>query len=297
MKHSAPQTVLITGASTGFGNLTTRRLLEEGFTVYATMRAPLGRNRTHAEALEKHAQEAAGNLTILDLDVTDAKSIETAVATVRDRAGQIDILINNAGQAYMGPFEAFSDSQLRQQFEVNFFGPAALIRAALPGMREAGNGLIVNVSSGLGRVVFPGTGVYSASKFALEAMSEAIRFETSAFGIDSVTVEPGAYATDIGGKMVDPELELENEPYGPREATAEQWRTSLGEYFETGGGDPQEVVTEILNLIRADHDKRPARVAVGGDVAFVTDLNDSALPHQRAGLQAFGMQALEHLVR
>jgi NAD(P)-dependent dehydrogenase (short-subunit alcohol dehydrogenase family) len=291
------KTVLITGASTGFGNLTTRRLLEEGYHVFASMRAPLGRNRARAEELQELARESGQELTILDLDVTDTDSIEKAVAVLLEKADRIDVLVNNAGQAYMGPFEAFSDKQLRQQFDVNFFGPAALIRAVLPSMRNAGQGLIVNVSSGLGRSVFPGTGVYSSSKFALEAMSEAIRYEASGFGVDSVTVEPGAFKTEIAGSFVDPERKTENDAYGALANTSENWRASLDEYFQTGGGDPQEVVSAILKLIETEPDLRPARVAVGEDVAYVTALNDSAMAHQRDGMQNFGMQDLQHLVR
>jgi len=243
------------------------------------------------------ARDTSTELTILDIDVTDTDSIAKGVAAALEKAGRIDVLINNAGQAYLGPFEAFSDKQLRQQFDVNFFGPAALIRTVLPSMRDAGQGLIVNVSSGLGRSVFPGTGVYSSSKFALEAMSEAIRYEASAFGVDSVTVEPGAFKTEIAGSFVDPDRKTEGEAYGPLANASENWRASLDAYFQTGGGDPQEVVSAILKLIETDPNHRPARVAVGQDVSYVTALNDSALSHQRDGMQAFGMEDLQHLVR
>lgn len=297
MSTNDPKTVLITGASTGFGNLTTRRLLQQGYRVFASMRAPEGRNQGHADDLNKLASSIKADLTILDLDVTDNASVERAVASVLAAAGGIDVLVNNAGQAFLGPFEGFSDKQLRQQFDVNFFGPAALARAVLPSMRQAGNGLIVNVSSGLGRSVFPGTGVYSASKFALEAMSEAIRYEASSFGVDSVTVEPGAFQTEIAGRFVDPEQREANAAYGPLATTAANWQESLGAYFETGGGDPQQVVDAIQKMIETPTAERPARVAVGADVAFVAALNDSALSHQREGLQAFGMQDFEHLVR
>jgi NAD(P)-dependent dehydrogenase (short-subunit alcohol dehydrogenase family) len=297
MKSTQKKTVLITGASTGFGNLTTRRLLQEGYKVFASMRNPQDRNRARVEELVEHAQGTSGELTVLDIDVSDNDSIAKGVATVLTKAGGIDVLINNAGQAYMGPFEAFSDEQLRQQFDVNFFGPAALNRAVLPGMRDAGQGLIVHVSSGLGRAVFPGTGVYSASKFALEAMSEAIRYEASAFGVDSVTIEPGAFDTGITGSFVEPERRTESEAYGPLSDTGENMRTSLDAYFQSGGGDPQEVVSAILNAIETEPENRPARVAVGADVNFVTAINESALPHQREGMRTFGMEAFEGLAR
>jgi NAD(P)-dependent dehydrogenase (short-subunit alcohol dehydrogenase family) len=291
------QTVLITGASTGFGNLTTKRLLKGGYRVFASMRDPQGRNAEHAQALRSAAAAAPGELTVLDIDVTDGASVEKGIAAALEAAGQVDVLINNAGQAYMGPFEAFSDEQVRRQFDVNFFGAASMIRGVMPSMRGQGSGLIVNVSSGLGRTVFPGTGLYSASKYAMEAMSEAIRFEASGHGIDSVTVEPGAYQTEIAGRFVDPERKAEAAAYGPLADTGAMWQESLDAYFATGGGNPAEVVDAIVNLIEAKPDERPARVAVGADVGFVSKMNEAALPGQREGLEAFGMQDFLPLVR
>lgn len=297
MTASTKKTILVTGASTGFGNLATKRLLTDGYHVLASMRQPAGKNREAAEGLLAFAAEQGRELHILDIDVTDPASIERGVAAGLDLAGSIDVLLNNAGQAYFGPFEAFSDAQLRAQFDVNFFGAAAMIRAVLPGMREQGQGLLINVSSGLGRSVFPGTGVYSATKYAMEAMSEAIRYEASMFGVDSVTVEPGAFHTEIANRFVGPDREATRAAYGQLGNTVEQWQESLGDYFGAGGGDPKEVVDAITQLIEADPAERPARVAVGADVSYVDDLNKAVMPHQRKGLEAFGMNDFVALVR
>ncbi|MBL4771881.1 MAG: SDR family oxidoreductase [Planctomycetes bacterium] len=297
MTATTSQTILLTGASTGFGNLTAQRLLHDGHHVIASMRDPEGRNLAPATQLEELAKTTPGSVTVLDIDVTDSESIDKGVKAALAAAGPIDVLVNNAGQAFLGPFEAFSDAQLRAQFEVNFFGAASMIRAVMPGMRESGKGLFVNLSSGLGRAVFPGTGVYSASKFAMEAMSEAIRYEASAFGVDSVTVEPGAHATPIVSRFVEPEDKVAASAYGPIGNTVGNWQGSLGEFFESGGGNPNDVVEAIVSLIEADPSKRPARVAVGQDVAFVQELNKVALAPQIDGLKTFGMEDFTHLVR
>ena len=291
------QTVLITGASAGFGNLTAKHLLTKGYKVLASMRQPEGRNQEAALGLQTFAAEQGREVHILDIDVTDQASIEAGVAQGLELAGSIDVLINNAGQGYFGPFEAFSDAQLRAQFEVNFFGAAAMARAVLPAMRAEGKGLLIHISSGLGRATFPGTGVYSATKYALEAMSEAIRYEGSMFGVDSVLVEPGAFETEIVSKMVAPENAEAAAAYGPLADTIGLWEQSLGEYFASGGGKPGEVVDAITTLIESDANQRPTRIAVGGDVAFVQEGNEASLPYTRQGFETFGMNDFLPLVR
>jgi len=297
MTSAKNQTVLITGASSGFGNLTARHLLTSGYRVLASMRQPTDRNREAAEGLRSQAAEQGQEVHILDIDVTDPASIERGVAQGVELAGSLDVLLNNAGQGYFGPFEAFSDAQLRAQFEVNFFGAAAMARAVLPTMRQQGKGLLIHISSGLGRATFPGTGVYSATKYAVEAMSEALRYEASMFGVDSVLVEPGAYQTDIVHKMVAPENADAAAAYGPLADTIGMWEQSLGEYFGSGGGKPQEVVDRIVQLIESDPQTRPIRVAVGDDVAFVQEANEATLPFTRQGLETFGMTDFLPLVR
>jgi NAD(P)-dependent dehydrogenase (short-subunit alcohol dehydrogenase family) len=297
MTPEHPRTVLITGASTGFGNLTARTLLERGHHVFATMRDPRGRNAEHAAGLEAFAAEKDARLTVLELDVTDQASVDRAVAAALEETGRIDVLVNNAGQAYLGPFEASSDRQLREQFDVNFFGAANTARAVMPAMRAQGGGLIVNVSSGLGRFVLPGMGVYCASKYALEAMSEALRYEGAPFGIDSVSVEPGAFETELVGRFVNSDRTDTAAAYGPLGDASGMMRASLDEYFATGGGKPADVSDAIAGLIDQDPAVRPSRVVVGGDVGFIDELNQATHEPVRAGMEAFGMQDFAHLVR
>jgi NAD(P)-dependent dehydrogenase (short-subunit alcohol dehydrogenase family) len=178
------ETVLITGCSSGIGRATAVLFHEEGWEVYATAR------NTADLALPGGVHTAA-------LDVTDARQIESVVERVVDEQGHLDCLVNNAGYAQYGPLEDIPADELHRQFEVNVYGPHRLTRAVLPHMREAEDGTIVNVSSVSGRISVPGSGAYSGSKFALEAMSDALRGEVDGFGVDVALVEPGPVATNF----------------------------------------------------------------------------------------------------
>jgi len=180
------KTVLITGCSSGIGRAAARAFLDEGWTVYATARNP-----ADVETLGEAGCELA------TLDVTDRADIDRVVDRVLDEEGAIDALINNAGYGQFGPIEDVPTAKVREQFDVNVYGPHRLIKAVLPGMRRERDGTIVNVSSVAGRVSFPGGGVYSGSKFAIEAMSDALRNEVAEYGIDVVVVEPGPVRTNF----------------------------------------------------------------------------------------------------
>ena len=183
--------VLITGCSTGIGRATAERMARNGHLVYATARRP-----ESIEDLEK-----LGCRT-LRLDVTDEDSMQAAVDAVETEHGSIGALVNNAGYGLHGAVESMSIADARRQFETNFFGPVRLTQMALPGMRRRGKGRIVNISSMGGKVTFPGGGFYHATKHALEALSDALRFEVKPFGIDVVVVEPGLVQTSFGDTAV-----------------------------------------------------------------------------------------------
>ena len=182
-----PKTALITGCSSGIGRATAREFLEEDWVVYATARNPAD-VQTLGERERCH---------IATLDVTDGSDVERVVDRIVDEQGRIDCLVNNAGYGQMGPVEDVPTEVVHRQFDVNVYGPHRLIRAVLPHMREQGDGTVVNVSSVAGRVSFPGGGVYSGSKFAIEAMSDALRGEVAGSGIDVVLVEPGPVDTQF----------------------------------------------------------------------------------------------------
>ena len=174
--------VLITGCSTGIGRATATRLARKGWTVYATARRP--ETIEDLEGCQK-----------LQLDVTDEPSMRAAVDHIQERHGSIGALVNNAGYGVHGAFETTDLDDARVQFETNFFGMARLTQMALPAMRAAGRGRIVNMSSMGGKITFPGGAFYHASKHAVEAMSDALRFEVAGFGIRVVVIEPGLIKT------------------------------------------------------------------------------------------------------
>jgi len=179
--------VLITGCSSGIGRATAERLARSGWSVYAT-----ARDLSSIQSLE------GPSCSLLRLDVTDPASIRDAVAEVEAAAGAVGVLINNAGYSQSGAVEAVPMDLVRTQFETNLLGPIGLIKAVLPGMRRAGWGKIVNMSSMGGKLTFPGGGLYHASKHAIEALSDALRFEVRRFGVDVIVVEPGIITTGFG---------------------------------------------------------------------------------------------------
>ncbi|MGH2728865.1 MAG: oxidoreductase [Actinomycetota bacterium] len=191
------RSVLITGCSTGIGHVTAERLVKSGWKVTATARRP--------ETIKDLADAGA---RVLALDVTDEASMAAAVKTVEDVDGAIGVLINNAGYGLQGPVEEFSMDEVRRQFETNVFGLVRMCQLVLPGMREQRWGRIVNLSSIGGRVTFPGGGFYHATKYSVEAISDALRFEVRPFGIRVILVEPGTVTTPFGdtalGSIPDP---------------------------------------------------------------------------------------------
>ncbi|OYR48689.1 MULTISPECIES: SDR family oxidoreductase [unclassified Halorubrum] len=185
-RRRVQKTVLITGCSSGIGRAAAHAFNDEGWTVYATARNP-----ADIETLGEAGCELA------TLDVTDQSDVDRVVDRILDEEGAIDALINNAGYGQFGPIEDVSTAAVHEQFDVNVYGPHRLTKAVLPAMRRERDGTIVNVSSVAGRVSFPGGGVYSGSKFAVEAMSDALRNEVAEHGIDVVVVEPGPVKTNF----------------------------------------------------------------------------------------------------
>jgi NAD(P)-dependent dehydrogenase (short-subunit alcohol dehydrogenase family) len=194
--------VLITGCSTGIGRATAERLAGNGWTVYAT-----------ARRLESIADLEQRGCRTLALDVTDEQSMQAAVAAVEEAEGAVGALVNNAGYSQSGAMESLPLDDVRAQFETNVFGLLRLAQLVLPGMRRQGWGRIVNISSMGGKIVFPGGGAYHATKFAVEAISDAMRFEVRGFGVDVVVIEPGLITTNFAETAVG-KLAAADGPYG-----------------------------------------------------------------------------------
>jgi len=280
------KTILVTGASSGFGRRTSETLAGLGYDVIATMRATETKNRSHAEALRE------AGLSVAELDVTDTSSIESAVAQILDHHGKIDVLVNNAGVASAGVSEAFTDEQVTSLFDVNVFGLHRLTRAVLPSMRANGSGLIVNIGSILGRVTFPFFGIYGASKFAIEALSDSYRYELSQLGIDVSLIQPSAYPTQMYASADQP-VDLDRvEEYGEiGQIPAAMFDQFMAMLSGEDAPNPQDIADAVAKLIEQPSGKRAARTVVGNSFGADT-VNDATTPVQAQTVEALGLTHL-----
>jgi NADP-dependent 3-hydroxy acid dehydrogenase YdfG len=233
--------VLITGCSSGIGQATARRLAAAGWTVYATARRP-----------ESIADLEAAGCRTLALDVTDEDSMVATVRAVEETHGAVGVLINNAGYSQSGAIETVSMEAVRRQFETNVFGLARLTQLVLPRMRDQRWGKIVNLGSMGGKLVFPGGGWYHATKHALEAVSDALRFEVRGFGIDVILLEPGLITTEFGNAAVASMSEVDGPSVGDAAAAS------------TGGADPYAKFNATVGAATAGAYDGPLRLLGAG---------------------------------
>ena len=262
--------ILITGCSSGFGYLSAKDLASKGHTVYASMR-----NTTTKNAEVTAELNALDNITVLDLDVTSEDSVTNAVNTVIQSSGTVDVLINNAGGGGAGLMENFSTAEVMKQFDVNVFGVFRVTKAVLPHMREKKDGLLLHISSIMGRFTAPMFSMYCASKYALEAMAEAWKYELRPIGVDTVIVEPGAFpTTSFGQNMVDfspqnPELIAQ---YGEVAFFPQKFGEMLQGMVESGNYQKPEMVTDAIDqIINTPKGQRPLRVVVDENLAEMFD--------------------------
>src|SRR5262249_44912667 len=235
--------VLITGCSTGIGRATAVRLARARQTVYASAR--------RAESIRALERESC---RVLALDVCDEASMRAAVDEVERREGAVGALVNNAGYGSEGPLEEVPMEEIRRQFETNVFGLIRMTQLVLPGMRRQGYGRVVNPSSMGGRMTLPGGGVYHATKYAVEALSDALRFEVRGFGIDVVVIEPGAIKTEFGATAIAKidAAAKDGSPYAEfREVLKQQIRAAYEGPMAALGGGPDHVPRVIEKAIRA----------------------------------------------
>ena len=286
--RSTQQIVLITGASSGFGRVIAETLARKKFRVFATMREIGGRNAAVARELEDLARRENWSLQALELDVTKDSSAQRAVDDVLTKSGRIDVLVNNAGHGIIDLTETVTMAQAQRQFETNFFGIVRMNRAVLPAMKRQGSGLLLHVSSGAGRLAMPGMGMYCASKFAMEALAETYRYELASQGIDSVVIEPGAYATPIMEK-----LELGEDPdrkagYG----NAVQIPEMILSRIRGSRANPQEIGDAVLRIIETPAGQRKMRYRIGPGGPGVERINTLTDEIQVQLLEAFGLTEL-----
>jgi NAD(P)-dependent dehydrogenase (short-subunit alcohol dehydrogenase family) len=240
---------LITGANSGFGRAFTEAAVAAGDVVVAAARRP----ETLADLVEAHP----GQVEAVRLDVTDLAAGRALVDDVAARHGRIDVLVNNAGRTHVGAAEETTEAELRELFELHFFGPAELVRAVLPHMRARRSGAIVQLSSMGGQLSFAGFSAYSATKFALEGLSEALADEVTPLGIKVLIVEPGAFRTTLFGNA------SASAQIGDYEATVGNTRRAVETGNGTQPGDPAKAAAAVLAALEAEH--TPLRLPLGDD--------------------------------
>ena len=264
----SPTRWFITGVSSGLGRSLAKAVLAEGGLLVGTVRRE--EDRTALEALSPNAMGVL-------MDVSDEEAVKRAVATGEERMGGIDILVNNAGYGLVGAIEEVSLDEMRAQFEVNVFGPLAVIQAALPGMRARRSGRILNVTSVSGMSAWGGTGIYNASKFALTGATLALAQEVEEFGIKVTNVAPGGMRTDYSGRS----LVLSERTIDDYEGVGHFPRRVLREHLGQEPGDPDKTAAAILQIAKVDNP--PRHLMLGADAVhyatraagqFQTDLSD-----------------------
>jgi len=254
------QTILVTGSTSGFGRLTVETLARQGYIVFAGMRAVAGKNAPAAEELRALAEREHLALQIVEIDITDDASVEQAIASLVGITGRLDVVVNNAGVSYTGPLEAYNLEQVQQQFDTNVFGVLRVNRAALPHMRRQGSGLLLQIGSIAGRVALPFQGLYAATKFALEGLTESYRDELAPFGIDAAIIEPGTYPTPIAVKHQDA---ADTERAALYQAAMDAFTTPFfAENRSATPPDPQEVADAVARVIAQPAGERPLHTVV-----------------------------------
>lgn len=280
--------VLITGTNSGFGWLTAHSAAALGHQVYATMRDTNGKNAEKAKALS-----AVANVTVLDVTLTDDESVKQAVERVIAETGRIDALVNNAGVALNGVAESFTTADVQAIFDVNTFAPWRFIKAVLPAMRAQTDGLIINVTSGFGRVAFPFATIYAGSKFGLEGISEGLHYEVKRLGIDVAILEPGAFPTEMNQKTQYASDQSVFEGYGAIADLPGKMITALTGEMQSHNPDPQMVADAIIKLIETEKGARPLRTVVDPITGkYIQAANEAVAEQFAPGLTLFGMGEL-----
>jgi len=255
--------------------------------VYASMRGVQGKNREAAEALRKLG------IKTVEVDVRDDASVDAGVKDVLAEAGKIDVLVNNAGIGSAGVTEAFTTEQAKAIFDTNVIGLLRVTRAVLPSMRHQHEGLIINIGSIFGRVTFPFLGIYGASKFAVEALTDSLRYEVSQLGVEVVEVQPSTYPTNFLASIQTPAGTEVTKAYGAVGRIPDAMFKSLASTFEgKDAPNPHDVAEAVAKLVAQSKGSRPARTVVGA--AFGSDkANEDVAPVQAKVVEALGLSHLE----
>jgi NAD(P)-dependent dehydrogenase (short-subunit alcohol dehydrogenase family) len=282
-KPLSGKSALITGCSSGFGYLAALHLARDGAKVIASMR---NLPRKEADELKAEAAKEKLDVTIIEIDVTSDDQVTKGVAAAEKIAGgAVDILINNAGIGYAGPIELQDMEATKLIFDTNVYGPHRMARAALPAMRKAKRGLIFNISSQLGRVILPSSGHYSPTKFALEAMSEAMAYELVPHNIEVCVIQPGGYPTKVWVNRNQLAKELRGRLTADGAAAYPAFVERMG--TDSGGGrnaDPMDIPRAIAEIAAMPAGTRPLRRAVHPGMKPQEGINKASADAQLAML-------------
>ncbi len=275
---TAPVNVLITGCSSGIGRAAAEALLERGHAVVATMRQVDGKNAGRAAELRTAGDGAPGSVYVLELDVTNDESVTAAVDVALSAVGSIDVLVSNAGFGGWGLLEGFTSEQLSLVFETNVIGTHRLNRAVLPGMRERGSGLLVHLSSAMGRIVIPYAAPYTSTKFAIEALAESLHYELAGTGVDVAILQPGAINTDFQANVQAPG---DSQRVTDCQALVDRGQAFWSHYadkldFAAKAPGAELVAEHIVQLVEAPAGSRPLRTIIDPlhDGAGTPDINE-----------------------
>jgi NAD(P)-dependent dehydrogenase (short-subunit alcohol dehydrogenase family) len=260
-------TVLLTGCSSGFGYHAALAFARQGHEVFATVRT-----LERAKPLQDAADEEDLDLHVVRLDVRDADSVDGAVAEVMERAGRIDICVNNAGIELRGPIEECSDDEVLVQFDTNVFGLLRVVRAVIPIMREQGGGVIVNVGSLAGLVSRPFAGIYSASKHAVEAITEALHFECGLWNIRLAVIEPGQFETALANNAL---VAAQFDASSPYKEASDRFDVAVRTLAPDGKPAPPEVVADAIVEV-AEDDNATLRRLVGADAELIWSVRNGS---------------------
>lgn len=258
---------IVTGSSSGIGYATSLLLARNRFHTYATMR-----NIEKSADIQEIANKERLPLQVIQLDVNDDASIRNSIKRVERENERIDVLVNNAGYGLVGAFEDLSVEEIKSQFETNFFGVIRLTQQVLPIMRKQKSGTIVNVSSGAGRIGFPGMSAYVSSKFALEGLSESMSYELEPFGIKVIIIEPGVIRTNFKKNSVMSKKSLDNSSISPYSTIIQKIDSSISSIIEHAT-PPEEVANAILHAITSNNPE--LRYLVGNDMIMMAETKKS----------------------
>lgn len=263
--------VLITGCSSGIGFLAALKFAREGNKVYASVKCL---EEEGSKELEQISKKENLPLKIVEIDITNNSSVEKGVDLLKKEESRVDILINNAGFGYMGPVETFTLEEIQDQYETNVFGTFRMIKAVVPLMRNQRSGLIINVSSVNGLIAFPYYGVYSSSKYAIESLTESLRFELASFGIKVALVEPGAFFTNFTMNRKFPKsLDKEDSPYNHqvnaffRKLNASEEKGKNNRIFSKLF-DPQRVASLLYKISQQQNPKLHNKVGIDTHIYY-----------------------------